>query len=99
MLNNEIWYLRQHLIHSVELYENFHKCLFLQPSYDKKKINFHGQAAMLGHNLAINRHITEILVSFDRVDQELSNDTNSWDLTITMGSYGQKSEKIPENGK
>ena len=40
-----------------------------------KKWTFIGKAAIFGHNLAINQHIMKILVTFDRVDQGLSNDT------------------------
>ena len=41
-----------------------------------------------------NQYIMEILVSFDRVNQGLSNDTFH-----TLGCYGQKMKKIPENRK
>ena len=41
----------------------------------------------------------EILVSIDRAHQELSNDTKLIYRIFMLGSYGQKTEKIPENGK
>ena len=60
-------------------------------------MNFHGQAAIFGHNLVINRHIMEILVPFDRVDHELSNDTKLPLFAFLYVKLWSKNPKFPEN--
>ena len=65
----------------------------LQPSCGQQWQLGHG-CWLFGHNFVKNRYILEILVSFDRVDQGLSNDTKFHGFNIKSRVLWSKRCKI-----